>query len=715
MTARLYGMWSLLGTGLRGLRSRLLLTAGSILLAAISVGAAVVGPMYQAGAASSYLVTSFQSEPNFLTGLVLDYQPADPGQSYAAALSVARSKANAALNDAFGQATLALRTERLSGFPGYHAEATLLSAKGECSHVQIVGRCPSKPGEALILKEDSTFAPLKIGGQVKLGGVPETITVVGTYSPRTADESYWFNLRDLESVPPQPTASGMTSYFPAPILVAPQTFARIPATSWYVRATRRLTVNQDTTLADLQRASRAAAAIQTRLRTHPDAVGPGTLTPELGNALVAISHEVQQRRSTAVSTVAPAVVSVILVTLVLLLRLLSAAMDLRRSELALASLRGFSRRQMWVLGLLEPVLIVVIATPIGVAAGYLGVRALADKWLVPGLPMPVDLATILSVLGVVIATLVVAAIVVRESVREPLSVQIAGVRRPGRSGRWALLARLVLVAGALTVLAATLASSRKSSPDATDLALPILLAVAAGLVTTLAAQWLARSWAKWTAGRRGVFTYLASRTIARRREGTVVVLPLTAALAVSVFAAGVYTAAADWRSSDAATLVGADVSYSTKLAHGSSRGSHPPDRPRRQMADGDWGGVRRRGPDAHHGHPSAATSRPVAGQLDTGSLGRRPGARAVGAPAERHRGGKPGFAHGGQRRLGGVQAAGRDTHAGQAGRRAGKRAGRPLPPRRVQRLGQPAPLRDWLSGQADGLRRPCGAHREDAR
>jgi len=206
-----------------------------------------------------------------------------------------------------------------------------------------------------------------------------------------------------------------------------------------------------------------------------------------------------------------------------------------------------------------------IATPIGIVGGFACARALARVWLVPGLPMPLGTASVLALLTVVVATAVVAALVVRESLDEPLSTQIAGVRRPGRSGRWGLLLRLVLVAAALTVLVATLASSKKSSPDATDLALPILLAVAAGLVTTLGAQSLARSWATWTGGRRGIFSYLASRTISRRREGTLVILPLTAALAVSVFAAGVFTAAADWRSSDAATLVGADLSYSTQL------------------------------------------------------------------------------------------------------------------------------------------------------
>ena len=125
--------------------------------------------------------------------------------------------------------------------------------------------------------------------------------------------------------------------------------------------------------------------------------------------------------------------SLILVALVLLSRLLAAAMGLRRGELALASLRGYGRRQLWFLGMLEPLLILAVATPLGVVLGYLAARVLARRWLVPGLPVPFVLASALAVVGVVLVTALVAAVVVRDAVNEPLSAQIAGVRRPDAS------------------------------------------------------------------------------------------------------------------------------------------------------------------------------------------------------------------------------------------------------------------------------------------
>ena len=562
MSTQLSGLWSLVGTGLRGLRSRFLLTLGSVLLAAISVSAAVLGPMYQAGAASSYLVTRLQTEPNFLTGLVFDYQPGR-GQTYRSALAAGRQQAARALDDRFSAPTVALWAQRSKGLGGL---ARVVWTPSSCAHVILVGRCPSRPDEALILAHDSSYAHVKVGQQVRIEDLAKPLTIVGTYIPRDSDGAYWFNLADLASVPPQQTGNGMTPYLPAPLLVDAQTFSAVQPGSWYVRDSRRLIVTAKTSASDLQAATREVARLNTANRGAGIGLpAPGHSKPEVGNELVPVSHEVQLRRETARSTVAPAVVSVVLVALVLLLRLLSAAMDLRRAELALASLRGFSRRQMWLLGLIEPVLMVVIATPIGIVAGYLAARALGRIWLVPGLPLPFGTASLLAMLAVVVSTLVISALVVREALSEPLSSQIAGVRRPGRSGRWAVLLRLVLVASAVAVLVATLASGSQSSPSATDLALPILLAVAAGLLTTLAAQVAAGWWATATGKRRGVFGYLASRTISRRREGTLVILPLTAALAVAIFAAGVFTAAADWRASDAATVVGADRSYSTQL------------------------------------------------------------------------------------------------------------------------------------------------------
>jgi putative ABC transport system permease protein len=572
----LHGAAALVSTGLRGLRSRWLLTLGSILLAAIATAAAVVGPMYQTASAASSLVTNLRAQPAYATGESVDYV-APPQVGGRAAEEQATGAVNPVLVGRFTRPELSLWSVRLPvmtpAFSIQNAQVRLLAEPGVCQRLVVQGRCPTRVGEMLMLQSDAASTKTRLDDRVAVQGVQTPLTVVGTYRLRTSGPT-WFDPTRFTSVPRQHSGLGYTPYYPAPFIVTspvvtalrrgdsplsgPGTVAR-----WFVRMDYRLRMPPSTTLADLEQAVRESGRLPGQLASR--SVGAGKLSLEPGNALSAVVRQADARQVTARQTVLPAVLSLILVGLVLLVRLLSAATELRRPELALASLRGIGRRQLWVLGMLEPVLLLVAATPIGVALGYLAGRSLAATWLVPGLPVPLRLSSVWFALGVLLASVLVAALTVRSATDEPLSVAIAGVRRPARPGRWGVLLRLGLVAAAVVVLASTLWSGKQTTPNATELVLPILLALAAGLLTTLAAAAVARWWARRSARRRGVAGYVASRTIARRREGTWVILPLTAALAIAVFAAGVYSAAANWRSSEAATMVGADVAYPVKL------------------------------------------------------------------------------------------------------------------------------------------------------
>ncbi len=556
---------SLVATGLRGLRSRSLLTVGSVLLAAIAVAAAVVGPMYQTASAASYLVSKLRLQPDFLSGVTLDFKPA---QRVSAAL--AQQRAEAAVKSAdlssFSGPEQSLWSQRLAistpVFAGANGADGVLAAPPDCRQLVITGHCPRQPGEALLLQFDAQHTSSSVGDRIAMQGVKAPLVVVGTYRLRTSDIGRFDDPSRFISALPQPTAGEDTPYHPAPFVVAPATVAGLQQGLWFVRMDYQLQVTPGTTLGDLQEATRQIGQVRA-LQHHPSAAGRVKVEP--GNQLRSIVADAKARRDTAVQTVTPAVLSLILVALVLLGRLLMGAMELRRPELALASLRGIGRRQLWVLGLLEPVLVLVIATPIGIAGGYAGARILAADWLVPGLPLHFGLSSVVFAALVVAVTLVIAAAIVRSALAEPLSSQIAGVRRPGRSGRWGVLTRLAVVAAAIVVLAATLRPGQGSQPAATDEALPILLAVAVGLLTTLGVAYVAGWQARRSTRRRSLTGYVATRAVSRRREGTWAILPLAAALAIAVFAAGIYATAANWRASDAVTRVGADMSYSVDV------------------------------------------------------------------------------------------------------------------------------------------------------
>ena len=226
----------------------------------------------------------------------------------------------------------------------------------------------------------------------------------------------------------------------------------------------------------------------------------GTLRDDGVNSLADVVAEVRFQQSTARNSIAPAVLSLVLVALALLMRLLNAASELRVPELALASLRGVTARRLWGLGLAEPVVILLIATPVGVAFG-IGLSALLVRsWLVPGLPLPLPGASWIAGALVLVAAFAVACVAVGLVVRESLATQLSGVRRPVSARRWSIIAQLTLVALALATLLSKLSKGGPGEPDATDLVLPVLLAVVAGLAATrltavLATWWTGRSWA----------------------------------------------------------------------------------------------------------------------------------------------------------------------------------------------------------------------------
>jgi putative ABC transport system permease protein len=555
----------LLGTSLRGLRARWVLSVGSLLLTVIAIGSAVVGPSYQQNAANSFVVAQLRAQPSIATGLTYDYKPSS-GEDIDAAVTTALQETSEESGRGYdpGHALVwqPLAQVQLVGGGGIPSAPRLVSAPGACDHVRLQGRCPTNPGEIAILRVDATTSGLKVGSTFNPYGDRTPFTVTGIYTPGTsaADAAFWGGSQRLQSVPgalqPRPIPSQ-----PGPWITS-EAGIELRSEPWFVTVDQTLATPPTMTGADL-----TVVAARTKAILHATDHGGllSGLSVEVGNTLTPIAHQLLNRRGVTRSTVEPAVLSLILVALVLLSRLLSAAMTLRRGELALASLRGYGRRQLWFLGMLEPLLILAIAAPVGVVLGIVGSRVLARRWLVPGLPVPFILASALAVLGVVAVTAVVAAVVVRDAVSEPLSAQIAGVRRPTKAGKAVVVLRLALIAVAAAALVTAASRTHPQKPDATDLALPILLAVAAGLLVGLLVLGFASLWLRWSARRRALSSYVAARTVRRRREGTMVILPVTAALTVAVFAVGVSQAAATWRSSAAATEVGAPLSYSTKL------------------------------------------------------------------------------------------------------------------------------------------------------
>ena len=163
------------------------------------------------------------------------------------------------------------------------------------------------------------------------------------------------------------------------------------------------------------------------------------------------------------------------------------------------------------------------------------------------------------------ASIGVAVLAVGLVLRVSLSDQLTGVRRPRETSRTGLVVQLALVALAVAVLASKLSAGKPGDPDATDLVLPVLLAVVAGIAATRVTAAGATWWTRARRTTRSLSGFVAARAISRRQEGTLVILPVTAAIAICVFGAGVYDSAGQWRASVAATAAPAPVVWTSPL------------------------------------------------------------------------------------------------------------------------------------------------------
>lgn len=550
-----------LATVARGMWARAGLTLGSAVLIAVAIGSAALGPAYESSASQSFLVTRLQQESPVASGVSVTFTPsgraaADPAAAYKQAAEVGDPE----LAQYFGPTSLSLESQHdtidnVFGFP-YEGYAMMRSKPGACQHLEVTGRCPSRTGDVIMLAVDAASVHIKVGDSFSFTGYPGKLHLVGLYRVPNDAASFWFDDSRLATSPPAQTVNGL-SFTPAPFLTRASTIAALGAGGWKVDIDRSLLTPRDITPEQVRRARAAVVSLQQQLRSEPG----GTFLVSRDNALNFVIDDIDHNRDTARNTVTPAIVSLVLVALALQVRLLEAAADQRRSELALGSLRGMSGRQRWTFGLAEPLTLLVIATPIGVLLGYAAAVGLARIWLIDGVAVRLGFWSVLAVLLVCGAAVLASVLTVGRALREPLSSQLAGVRRPGRSGRWTLIFKLALVLATVVVVVASAAAKTRSDPKPSDLILPLLLAGASGLTMTAATVSVARWWSRLTARHRGVTGFVAARAVSRRREGSLVILPLTAALAISVFAAGVFTAASTWRASTAATRVGADVSY----------------------------------------------------------------------------------------------------------------------------------------------------------
>ena len=402
-----------------------------------------------------------------------------------------------------------------------------------------------------MLVGDLDFTGLEIGDEADLGPAG-TKTVVGAYRLPESESDFWsepqrlaskprtfddvtFEVTPYEPAPPDRDAGGVrraaavavggawstvaSTYPPTP---APRTCARPwpPPRDWRDHPNRSRVVPSSVTRS-------------TTCRRSPPRPGRSSRSPVP-----------RSRRGLAL----------VLVALALLLRLLMSAAELRLPELALASLRGLPPRGCGDLASPSRSRWLALSVPVGVVIGCHSL-VLVRWWLAPGLPLPLPGESVVAALLALVAAFGVSVLAVGLVLRSSLSEQLTGVRRPHATGAGQpdhpARPRGRCPVGALGEAGKVSRPGRAGGhrPAPAGARWPWSQGFAATHVTARLPGW-------WTRARprtRSLPAFVAARAISRRMEGTLVILPVTAAIAVCVFGADVHESAAQWRASVAAT------------------------------------------------------------------------------------------------------------------------------------------------------------------
>jgi putative ABC transport system permease protein len=435
-------------------------------------------------------------------------------------------------------------------------QATLTTREGFCAHVELVsGRCPAGRTDLLLSDRSAKALGVGPGDQVRfpeLDGTPDgaagAFTVAGVYRATTVPTSsrFWMDSPDFTFTP---AARLLGQTFAAqldPVLVQP---------------------------AFLMSARTVAVKIQLERVLRPDAItldNADQVTRQLREQgqEVAATSEVAVASAAAARTLAESVhgrdlvagtatfvgLQIVVFGWVVLFGLVAVSVAARDAEMALAKLRGLRGRRLAAHALTEPVVLVLAAVPIGLAAAWLAVAALAREVLFPGTPVTAP-AAVWWVVGATVAGSVLACVLAtRRSLRMRVADQLR--RQTTRAGTAGPIVTAVLLTLAAVGLLLVLTLGRNAESALPALLTPVVVGLAAGLLTGYAVQLLLRAGVgrtrRWSLG-----PYLAVRQLARQASLTQVTALVTVATAVSGFAAGAYVVTADQRESQARLDVGA--------------------------------------------------------------------------------------------------------------------------------------------------------------
>lgn len=433
---------------LRGLWFRRWVSLAVLVVASLVVGAAATGPLFFRAAGESVLRDSLNEAllpTRVLSDHVLGPLSDDPlGQVQAA--SAAKVAQRPAVQRLFGPPVASLAVPTGAGARGKTPETVLLVYRdGVCSHVRITeGVCPDQPGTAMASTNTLQIEGWRVGQQLTMNGVP--VTVVGGYTPVDPPGDYW----------------GENSYFASSVtgvksdndnsldaVFAPlATVQAQPPGQVATSATDRSLDLSRLRLTDVPALREQVTSYVEDTSANWDSSPGSGIT---SSSLVVVLDQIVKINAALLLPVVAVESQLLLLCWLVLFLLVANASEGRGPEVALAKLRGLSAGRTVAFGLLDTLLLVVLAVPAGFGLAWLLVTALTTTQLAPLTPVVATDAALLATAAAGAGAALAAVLAGTRTLRRPVVEQWRRATRRVKSRSWLVDAALAAAAVAALV------------------------------------------------------------------------------------------------------------------------------------------------------------------------------------------------------------------------------------------------------------------------
>lgn len=545
-------------TWLRGLAQRRGITLLILAVALVATAAAAAGPTYYQASRTSILrdvvaTTSVAgrgyeaNETGAVPGLLGQLTPIVQGQ-------LASSLGGLANRGLFLPPVYSVETA--VAFPQFNTSIPLVWRSSVCAHLRIRGSCPAAPGQVMVSSRTAQVAGWHPGQLLRFPGWgPFTIT--GIYRLPTADRDYWFG-RD-------------SMYFPVTTPIDALFTAR--ATLEQGPAQLQGTAVVDNTL----NAARLSGDEVQPLRAAMTAFGASPVLADqqvlVGTALPATLAAVESSWRSLAVPVALITAQLLVLCLLLLFLAVTDAIEARGPEIALAKLRGQGAWRTVAFGMSEPVLLLALALPIGILAGWGATAALSRVLLRPGTPVTLPPLAWATAAAAAVGGLCAAALAARRTLRRPV---LEEWRRSGRrvtDRSWVTDAVLATAAVAGLLELAVTGQIGSVQHGALVLLVPGLLGLAIAVVASRLLPLACRAAFSRTGTSGSIGAFLAIRHVARRPGGVRTTIVLATAFALATFAVTAWSVGRGNERLVAATQVGAPTVLTVGVPAGKDLGA----------------------------------------------------------------------------------------------------------------------------------------------